>query len=267
LPLGLKDHSLPGNGIDASARDSAINIANWPVFGMYEPDAIAAYQVRGQTYLVMANEGDAREYGPFAEEARVSSLNLDPTEVPNATFLKNNSRLGRLTVSTASADTDGDGDADCLSVLGSRSFSIRDPQGNLVFDSGDAFEQIVAQTYPVNSNSDNEANDFDSRSDNKGPEPEALALGEIKGRTYAFIGLERISGIMVYNITNPQAPKFIQFINNRDFSSDPEAGTADDLGPEGIDFIPASHSPLGTPILAVANEIRGTTTLYTIEIN
>ena len=38
-----------------------------------------------------------------------------------------------------------------------------------------------------------------------------------------------------------------------------------DLDPEGIDYIPAHQSPTGKPQLAVANEVSGTATLFTIE--
>ena len=61
LPLGYKNHMRSGNGLDASDRDGVAYIGNWPVFGMYQPDAIAAYRADGRTYLVTANEGDARD--------------------------------------------------------------------------------------------------------------------------------------------------------------------------------------------------------------
>jgi 2',3'-cyclic-nucleotide 2'-phosphodiesterase / 3'-nucleotidase / 5'-nucleotidase len=107
--FGLKDHSQPGNGLDASDRDDAINIANWPVYGMYMPDAIAAFTIRGQQYLITANEGDARDYDGYAEEARVKNLDLDPTAFPNAADLQEDEAIGRLTVTTAQGDIDGDG--------------------------------------------------------------------------------------------------------------------------------------------------------------
>jgi DNA-binding beta-propeller fold protein YncE len=266
LPLGYKDHSLPGNGLDASDRDDAINIANWPVYGMYQPDGIAIYTVRGKTYLVTANEGDARDYDTFAEEERVKDLELDPTAFPNASDLQEDEAIGRLTVTTALGDTDGDGDFDKLFALGGRSFSIWDERGHLVFDSGDALERITAEAFPDEFNSTNDENGtFDNRSDNKGPEPEGVAIGELRGRTYAFIGLERIGGVAVYDITDPRSPEFVQYINNRDFSGDAEAFTAGDLGPEGIEFIPALESPTHRPMLAVGNEVSGTTTLYEID--
>jgi hypothetical protein len=202
LPLGYKDHALPGNRLDASDRDGAITIKSWPVFGMYQPDAIDSYEVRGATYLVTANEGDARDYNPgLREETSVASLALDPTVFPNAADLKANAALGRLTVTKVDGDTDGDGDYDRLYAYGARSFSIWDAQGKLVFDSGDAIEREVARAYPANFNANNSSNSFDNRSDNKGPEPEGLALGKIDGRTYVFVGLERQGGVMIFDVS------------------------------------------------------------------
>ena len=265
LALGTKDHSVPGAGFDASDDDGAVDIRPHPVQGLYQPDAIAAYEVRGHTYLVTANEGDARDYDAFAEEERVADLVLDPTVFPDAAALQAPEELGRLTVTTTEGDRDGDGDYDALFSFGARSFSIVRDDGRVVFDSGDAFEQITADLLPEDFNSDNEDNDsFDSRSDNKGPEPEGVVLGRIGRRTYAFIGLERVGGIMVYDVTRPRRAQFVDYLNNRDFRGDAEAGTAGDLGPEGLTFIPAQDSPTGAPLLAVANEVSGTTTLFSV---
>lgn len=259
VALGEKDHSLPGNGLDASDRDSAINIANWPVFGFYMPDAIASYKVGNKTYLVTANEGDARDYDAFAEEVRVGagSFRLDPTAFPNAAELKANAALGRLTVTNQNGDTDGDGDFDKIYAFGARSFTIWSDSGEVVFDSGDQLEHIVANTYPAFFNNEGPGTAFDSRSDNKGPEPEAVAVGRIGSRTYAFVGLERIGGVMIFDITNPRAPTFVQYTNNADFVK----GTGD-RGPEVITFIAASESPSKRARFLVANEISGTVTIY-----
>ena len=263
--LGFKDHSIAGNGIDASDKDNAINIATWPVYGMYMPDGIATFSYRGDDYLVMANEGDSRDYDGYGEEARVKDLTLDPTAFPNASTLQGNSQLGRLTVTTANGDTDNDGDYDELYAFGGRSFSIYTTDGTQVYDSQDDFEQITALLYPDDFNSTNDENGtFDNRSDNKGPEPEGVALGTIKGRTYAFIGLERMGGVMVYDITNPYSPTFIEYINNRDFSGDPDDESAGDLGPEGVLFVDKASSPTDSPLLIVTNEISGTTTVYEV---
>ncbi|NJR71401.1 MAG: alkaline phosphatase [Synechococcales cyanobacterium CRU_2_2] len=198
--LGTQDHSLAGNGLDASDRDSGSNIQLQPVRGLYMPDAIASFSANGQTYYITANEGDGRG----VSEARVSSLTLDPTAFPDATTLQADGNLGRLTVSSIDGDTDGDGDFDQLFAFGSRSFSIWDGAGNQVFDSGDDFEQILAANFPTLLD--------DGRSDNKGPEPEGVTVGVIGDRTYAFIGLERASGIMAYDVTNPAEARFIQFL-------------------------------------------------------
>lgn len=271
-PLGTKDHSLAMNALDASDRDSSINIASWPVAGMYMPDAISNYSFFGQTFLVTANEGDARDYDGYSEEARVKDLVLDPVAYPDAAALQQNATLARMKTTTATGDTDSDGDVDLIHTFGGRSFSIRNAAGEIVFDSGADFEQTVARLLPAAFNSDNAANNsFDSRSDDKGPEPEGIALGRILGHTYAFIGLERVGGVMVYDVTNPYRVRFVTYANNRDFnvpatltdgSSNPLAG---DMGPEGLAFIPAWQSPNGKPLLVVGNEISGTTTLYQVD--
>lgn len=273
MPLGTKDHSLAGNALDASDRDGAangpaINIANWPVRGMYLPDGIAAYDYRSHTYLVTANEGDTRDYTGFVEEIRVGSgsYTLDPTRFPNAATLKQNANLGRLTVTRFSGNLDGDSDYDEIHVFGARSFSIWTDYGALVYDSGDDFERITALAEPLDFNSSNDANgSFDTRSDNKGPEPEGVAIGKIQGRTYAFIGLERMGGIMVYDITTPTNPGFVQYINTRLFGGNPAAGTAGDLGPEGLHFVEKGKSPNGHNLLFVANEISGTTAVFQVD--
>ena len=162
----------------------------------------------------------------------------------------------------ANGDSDGDGDYDEIYSFGARSFSIWDSAGNLVFDSGDEIARITAERFPDGFNSSGENESFDSRSDDKGSEPEALALAEIDGRTIAFLGLERIGGIMIYDVTDPTAPVFVEYVNQRDFAAATEA--AGDLAPEGIAFVPADVSPTGAPLLIVANEFSGTTTVYEV---
>lgn len=263
-PVVLGVVNLASNGLDASDKDGGVNIQHWPVQSMYMPDAIAAYTVNDSLYLVTANEGDARDYDGYSEEKRLADLVLDAAAFPNASELQRAENLGRLRVSTASTDANGDGLVDRIAAYGGRSFSIWDAAGNLVFDSGDAIERITAELLPEGFNSSGENDSFDSRSDDKGPEPEALTLGEIDGRTYAFVGLERIGGIMVWDITDPRAPVFVQYANNRDFTvADEEAG---DLAPEGIVFVAAADSPTGNPMIIVANEFSGTTTLWEIRV-
>ncbi|MBI4782314.1 MAG: choice-of-anchor I family protein [Oscillatoriophycideae cyanobacterium NC_groundwater_1537_Pr4_S-0.65um_50_18] len=257
IKLGIIEFNQ-SNGLDASDRDGAggtgkINIQPQPVFGLYQPDAIASYSFNGQTYLVLANEGDARDYTGFADEIRVgsSAYKLDPTLFPNAAALKDNAVLGRLTVSAVSGDTDGDGDFDRIELIGGRSFSIRDAAGNLVFDSGNQLELITAAAVPTLFNSNGAADTFDTRSDNKGPEAEGITVGAVNGRTYAFVGLERTGGVMVYEITNPNKPLFVEYVS-----------TAEDVSPEGLTFISADKSPNGKPLLITTNEVSNTTAIF-----
>ncbi|MCK5769861.1 choice-of-anchor I family protein [Algiphilus sp.] len=192
--------------------------------------------------------------------------------------------LGRINIIA----TEGLADASCLNsggqptaacvyedliTYGARSFSIFDTSTrSMVYDSGSDFEVITANRLGENGfNASNDENDVDSRSDAKGPEPEALALGRLEGRTYAFVGLERVGGIMVYDVSNPESPDFVQYINTRDFSEDPAVDDAynpasGDLGPEGIVFVPAADSPSGNPLLLVGYEISGTTAIFDIDV-
>ena len=265
--LGFKNHKKYGNGLDASNRDDKINIQSWPVLGMYQPDAIAYYTAGdGKGYLVTANEGDARDYDGFSEEERMGDLQLDPSVFPNAAELQLEENLGRLNSTTANGDKDGDGYFEKLFAYGARSFSIWTTTGDQVYDSRDEFEQITAELFPDDFNSTNDENDsFDNRSDDKGPEPEGVVVGEVDGRSYAFVGLERIGGIMVYDITNPKRGRFIEYVTSRDFSGDAEAGTAGDLAPEGLVFIPAEESPNGYPLLVVSHEVSGSVAVFQIE--
>jgi 2',3'-cyclic-nucleotide 2'-phosphodiesterase/3'-nucleotidase/5'-nucleotidase len=244
LPLGTKNHALGYNGygssnaLDASNKDDGINIQNWPVYGLYQPDAIATYSADGKTYIVTANEGDSRDYEGFSEEERVKDVELDPKAFRNAEALQASEHLGRLKITTTLGDTDGDGDFDKLYSYGARSFSIWDEKGELVWDSGDQFEQILAEQLSDDFNSTNDANQsMDNRSDDKGPEPEGITVGTIGDRTFAFIGLERVGGIMVYDVTAPASPTFVTYVNNRNFEVEFDV----ELDDEGKRFL---HQPL-----------------------
>jgi len=272
--LGLKDHSRAGNGLDASDRDGAVSITPWPVRGMYQPDAVDQYQVAGHPYLVTANEGDAREYPCFlggeevnedeTEEVRVKDLPLDPAAFPDAAGLRDDEALGRLNVTSTSPQ--GPNGYTELWSFGARSVTVRDAvTGAVTWDSGDALEQLTGTAQPTLFNANNDDNDsFDSRSDNKGPEPEGVDLGRIGGRTYAFVGLERQGGIVVVDVTDPTDGRIAGFASNRstDPDADAEAGEAGDLGPEGVLFVPGEDSPTGEPLLVVGNEVSGTTTVW-----
>ena len=272
LPLGTKDHSLALNSLDVSDKDKGINLATWPVKGFYLPDAIQSYEYQKQTFLVTANEGDARDYDAFSEEGRVKDLQLDAVAFPDADFLQQDENLGRLKITTANGDYDGDGDFDAIYSYGARSFSIWSASGELIYDSQNDFERILAEEFPEHFNSSNdEGPSFDKRSDDKGPEPEGITLGKIGPKTYAFIGLERVGGVMVYDITDPYAPEFKTYMNNRNFEiefeeDEPEGFLeAGDLGPEGLVFIAATENPTGKNLLVVTNEVSGTTSLFEVD--
>ncbi len=275
-PLGFKDHSLAGMGMDVSNEDagtntnsgsSAIKIGPVPVKGLYMPDAIASYTVGSQTYLITANEGDAREYTGFVEESRIrdycATLGLEPTLFADAANHVLDSNLGRLLITTVpNGGSDGKNSAGRCTDLysfGARSFSIWNSSVVRVYDSGDEFEQRT-QTLPnVNFNASNSNNTLESRSPSKGPEPEGVTVATFGSKTFAFIGLERVGGVMVYDVTDPSAAKFMNYLNTRD-------DITGDRGPEGLTIIKASDSPNGKPLLVVGNETSGTTAVFQINL-
>lgn len=289
-PLGFKDWAQ--FDIDYTNKDETASFRKLPnVKGMYQPDTIAAYNWNGKTFVVTANEGDARDYQAYSEEVRVEDI-VDPNELnlalsPELQALYDETGgkdgLGRLKVTTALGDANADGVYDTLYAYGGRSFSIFDQQAQLVFDSGDDFGKTTAAALGDNFNSAHTENKGDNRSDDKGGEPEALDVGEINGRTYAFIAQERAGDLFVYDVTNPFEVDFVTHYNNRDFSvsfeldddldnpCDPAEGMscenvplAGDLGPESIKFVPAEDSPNGNPLLLVGNEVSGSVTVYQV---
>lgn len=306
--LGLGGKPWDTAQLDASNKDKNIgNLQSYAMLeGLYMPDSITSYSVDGNTYIVTANEGDGREYGikttqqmcddkgfewdgddyqgtenyttekdfciAYIDEVRGKKLDVDANH-PLAGALKDNKQLARLKVikpqETLAADQK-------VQAFGSRSFSIWDESGELVFDSGDDFARIVLEQDPANFNSTNDNNQSgDDRSDDKGVEPEAIEVAEINGKQYAFIGLERQGGIMVYDVTQPKNASFISYLNNRDFTQPvctkvDEDGDCDnetynskagDLGPESIKYFTRS----GNHFIAVGNEVSGSTSVYRVE--
>ena len=246
-PLGYQDHSLPGNGLDPSNEDGAEAIAEYDVLGMYLPDTIATTKIGRDTYHVTANEGDSRDYDCFSEEIRIGDAGLGDAY---ADGLDDDSLLGRLKTTTAFPTTfDDEGRIEQAYAYGTRSFSIWDDRGRLVFDSG---EQQLLGTPFFNLDED----ETDGRSDDKGPEPEALAVGRIGTSTYAFVGLERSGGIMMYDISRPEQASFVQYLNTAELG---------DVAPEGIVFVPASQSPTRSSLLLVSYEVSGTTRIIELD--
>lgn len=291
--LGFKDWSQ--FDIDYTNEDELPAFRKLPnVYGMYQPDTIATYTWNGATFVVTANEGDSRDYDAYSEEIRVRDI-VDPDEL-NQTLSPalqdlydetgGRNGLGRLKVTTALGDADNDGEFEALYAYGARSFSIWDQNVNLVFDSGDDFGKISSAILGEDFNSAHTENKGDNRSDDKGGEPEAVDVGTINGRTYAFIGSERSGDLFIYDVTNPFQSTFVNHYNNRDFSVDfeldddlddpcdtsegldcTEVPNAGDLGPESIKFISADTSPNGNALLVVGNEVSGTVTVYQVTEN
>ena len=285
-PLGYTDRrEVP---MDFSDKDEKIDIRTAPVKGILQPDSIAAYEVDGTTYLVLANEGDARDWEDYSEEKRVKKLGrkdvppicegyagMTAAEIED---FQEDENAGRLKITTAFGLNEEKNCYDDLYAFGGRSFSIFTADGTRVFDSGAEFEQITAELLPEYFNTNHTENEFESRSDDKGPEPEGVTIGEIDGRTYAFIGFERLGGVIVYDITDPAKATYQAYINNRDFSVNMEelaeqgddavkAGLdkVGDLGAEGLTFVPAADSPNGENLLLVGNEVSGTTTVFQVD--
>lgn len=247
-PLGKKNFStLRADFSDADGMKNPRT--GQSVFGLYMPDAIAAYTSGGQTYYVTANEGDDRN--DFIAPNETTTVNnagydLDNTVFPNEADVKLNANLGKLTVSNVPGlrgDTDNDGDIDEILMYGARSFSILDASGGIVFDSGDMIEMIVASLH--NSLFD------DSRSDNKGPEPEGVAVATLGARTFAFVGLERSHLTLVFDVTNPLAPTYVTSLVR-----------SGDLNPEGIVVVSEIDSPSGRPLVLVTNESSNTLSVF-----
>jgi len=249
FPLGYKDHMLPQNSLDASNEDGVTQLKNWPVRGLYQPDAIVSVRINGTDYVISANEGDAREYEGtpgFIDIDRVKDLTLDATMFPASEDYQNEANLGRLNVMLTEGDIDNDGDYDYLYSYGARSFSIWSANGALVYDSGNSIATQTLAATPAT------FNDEDKRSDDKGAEPESVEVLNIGNQRYIlFVGLERTDQIMVYDITNPNAPVFLYILSH-----------AGDEAPEGLLVIPAADSPTGKDLLVVSNEDSGTVTFY-----
>ena len=239
-PLGTRDISLAENPFDVSDKDNKILLSNWPIKAFYLPDAISFFSTGGTSYLALANEGDTRAWKGYDEEVRVKSLKLDPTKFPTAATLQLDGNLGRLTATKAYGDTDGDGDYDEIYATGGRSLSILNASnGALVANIGKDLEQHVIDAGKYD----------DERSDNKGVEVEGVTVAQVNGKMLAFIGLERVDMVAVYDVTTPATPKFVQLFSTGD-------------APEGVLFVKPKDSPNGRSLLIVASEGDGTVKFF-----
>jgi hypothetical protein len=246
FPLGFKDYSLAGNYIDVSDQDDVVAFAtSWPVYGIYQPDGVATYNQGGVDYVVTANEGDAREYETFNELERINGITLDAIVFPNAAQLQANDQLGRLRITNTLGDVDLDGDFEKLYSFGARSFSIWNGNtGALVYDSKNELEKFVHENSDLYD---------DSRSDDKGVEPEGVTIARMGGKVIAFVGMERAQSVAVVDITNPTSPDFLQLLQTG-------------VQPEGVLIISPTESPNGKSLLVVSSEFDGVIKVYQPEI-
>ena len=272
--LPYKDHSLAQNAMDVSDEDGKSELRRVPVLGLLQPDGIDTYDYNGETYLLIANEGDSQDYEGYSEEKRVKKLKDDiqldaryyqgytqaelDDMVDNGLF--DDEQLGRLKVTTSHAFKDADGKYNALVSYGGRSFSIlRASDLEMIYDSGSDIEQRVLDLLPERFNANYEAADdikVDDRSDDKGPEAENVVVGKVDSHSYAFVGLERVGGIMIYDITNPNEPYFVKYLYDPDNK---------DISPEGITFESAEESPNGKPMLIASFELSGTTSAWELD--
>ena len=249
--VGFEDYSkVPidlGNGDSACAPGTYEDLK-----GIRMPDAVSLYRVNGTTYLITANEGDSRAW-PVGLETDVNEAKGKKS--PTGKIKTSN----KVTWFDASQYDGLESGVDYL--FGGRSFSVlRVTENGLeeVYDSGSAFEAITAKHFPDFFNCSNDNIGLEDRSGKKGPEPEGTAVGAVNGRTYAFIALERVGGVMIYDVTDPAKASFVNYINSREFAADIQG----DVSPEGLCFVPAAASRTGKPLLLAACEVSGTLAVY-----
>jgi hypothetical protein len=258
--------------VDASDRDGAnagkAAKIDQVVKTLPMPDAIASYEVDGVRYLVTANEGDFRTDDRDRTRFADSSLNgmLDDRFLAGGADAgqRANSLLGRTQITRIDGDTNGDGKIDEVVLAGSRSFSIWNAEtGMLVWDSGSGngdrndatnnpltnLETVLLGLDPTFHNSEEgKASNFDGRSPQKGPEPEALTLAVIGGRTFALLGMERQNGLLMYDISNPAQPVQVGYTN---------AASRGLVSPESMIFVAAANNPTGKDIVLTGYELNG----------
>jgi hypothetical protein len=259
---GYEDYST--TAVDIDKKDEAYNSAVYESLrGIRMPDGVALYSVDGVDYIVTANEGDSREWGDYLNEDERDFG--DGQTSPSGKITAENSGLTGKVVFFDSSDYDGL-DSGLDYVFGGRSFTVfRADKSGLteIYDSGSDFEAKTAEYIPENFNCSNDDKSLDDRSGKKGPESESITVGTVGERTYAFIGLERVGGVMVYDITDPAETVYVNYINSRDFSED----IAGDDSPEGLCFIPAADSADGNAYLLAACEVSGTVAAYELTAN
>ena len=242
--------------VDASDKDGASNgkliAIDDTLKGLPMPDTMVLFTKNGTALLATANEGDGR--GDDGDFATGSSLTANMTA--SVALTANNTGIGRLNL-LKDQGRDADGKIADPTMLGTRSFSLWNATtGERVFDSGSAIEQFVASNDPtVFNTNDGVASKWDTRSDDKGPEPEALAFGRIDGKDYIFVGAERQNGIFQFDITDLNNVSIVGYFNAITSSAD-SGGSF--ISPESILFLDAASNPSGKNLLVVGFEGTGT---------
>lgn len=284
--LGVKDYSIAGNEVDAM-NDKKIQLEKQPILSFYMPDAIDVIMKDGKTYIVTPNEGDVRDWDAYSEEIEVSDIieNIDLRAEHYEGYTQEELDAyveagglealadGKLKLTKEQGKNEETGKYEALYGFGGRSFSIFDAETmELIFDSGSDFEKFMAEETPQYFNTTNNETKVDNRSDDKGPEPETAIVGEIDGKPYSFIALERFGGIAVYDLSDLDNPKFVTVISSRNFEAEGDleedvsptevAELAGDVSPEGLVFIPANESPTGKALLVATHEVSGTVAVY-----
>ena len=254
--LGFEDYSKVAVDIDKS--DGVYSPKTYQnIKGIRMPDGIASFTVDGATYLLTANEGDSRAW-PVGIET-------DVNEIKSKTSPVNGIKVGGKVTWFDVSGYDGlKPETDY--VFGGRSFTIfKVTESGLeeFFDSGSDFERITNDVLPSYFNCSNDTVEVEDRSGKKGPEPENVTVGTVGNRVYAFVGLERTGGVMVYDITDPANATFKNYFNSRDYSSD----IRDDVSPEGLAFVSADKNGSGLPILLASNECSGTVSVIAFDVD
>ncbi len=239
--MGFKDLGLESNAVDLQ-EDGTYQAKTYPdAVGVYMPDSISLYEANGVSYLITANEGDSRDWPDYSNEAKVTLTAADGSQAEKVRALDK----------TLTSVPDESKEY----LYGGRSFAIYKAETmELVYESGNDFEEKTAGYLADWFNCSNDDIETDSRSAKKGPEPESVTVGMLGEKVYAFIALERIGGIMAYDVTDPANVQYVNYINTRDFSAE----IKEDVSPEGLCFLFQN----GSPMLLAACEVSGTVAAY-----
>ena len=263
--------------VDLDKKDKAYSPALYEgVMGIRMPDGIAAFTSGGETFLITANEGDSREWGNHVNEVEVNFG--DGESSPRGNIAAESGISGKVVFFDADSYDGLDDETDY--IFGGRSATLYKVDGDTISEmatTGSDFESITSETLPEYFNASNDNAVMDDRSGKKGPEAESVTVGDVDGKTLAFVALERTGGIMEYDVTDPYAPAFLSYTNTRDFTSTVEGSeiyedgeldkwvTGGDVAPEGLAFISREESPSGLPLLLVASEVSGTVAAFIVE--